>query len=130
MTFAAYARGVPEVITPVHRADELPSESVPPTQGAAPAESLAPVGSTRELATLAWPLILSNLAYTAVGFTDTLYMAMSNARAVGQLIALFTAWQEDQSAPLPRGFAPFKQVFELLRAIRRWVGFPRKSGLG
>ena len=91
MTFAAYARRVPEVITAVNadpvRADTLHQES-------APAESLAPVGSTRELATLAWPLILSNLAYTAVGFTDTLYMGRLGVLEVGAVglasLVLFT----------------------------------------
>ena len=49
---------------------------------AAPAPA-APLGTTRELLTLAWPLILSNLAYTAVGFTDTLYMGRLGVLEVG-----------------------------------------------
>lgn len=55
---------------------------------------LAPQGSTRELATLAWPLVLSNLAYTAVGFTDTLYMGRLGVLEVGAVglasLVLFT----------------------------------------
>ena len=54
----------------------------------------APLGTTRELVTLAWPLILSSLAYTAVGFTDTLYMGRLGVLEVGAVglasIVLFT----------------------------------------
>ncbi len=54
----------------------------------------APSGSTRELITLAWPLVLSNLAYTAVGFTDTLYMGRLGVVEVGAVglasLMLFT----------------------------------------
>ena len=56
--------------------------------------SNAPLGTTRELVTLAWPLILSNLAYTAVGFTDTLYMGRLGVLEVGAVglasLVLFT----------------------------------------
>ena len=59
-----------------------------------PGESNAPLGTTRELMTLAWPLILSNLAYTAVGFTDTLYMGRLGVLEVGAVglasLVLFT----------------------------------------
>ncbi|MFC4456280.1 MATE family efflux transporter [Deinococcus sonorensis] len=54
----------------------------------------APLGTTRELVTLAWPLVLSNLAYTAVGFTDTLYMGRLGVVEVGAVglasLVLFT----------------------------------------
>ncbi|WP_328774757.1 MATE family efflux transporter [Deinococcus aquaedulcis] len=43
----------------------------------------APQGSTRELLRLAGPLMLSNLAYTAVGFTDTLLMGRLGVVEVG-----------------------------------------------
>ncbi|WP_034386160.1 MATE family efflux transporter [Deinococcus sp. YIM 77859] len=42
-----------------------------------------PQGRTRELLRLAWPLMLSNLAYTAVGFTDTLLMGRLGVVEVG-----------------------------------------------
>ncbi|EYB68993.1 MATE efflux family protein [Deinococcus phoenicis] len=42
-----------------------------------------PQGSTRELLRLAWPLMLSNLAYTAVGLTDTLLMGRLGVVEVG-----------------------------------------------
>ena len=45
--------------------------------------SSAPQGSTRELFKLAWPLMFSNLAYTAVGFTDTLIMGRLGVVQVG-----------------------------------------------
>ncbi|MGI8748460.1 MAG: MATE family efflux transporter [Deinococcus sp.] len=56
--------------------------------------SAAPTGRTRELVALAWPLVLSNLAYTAVGFTDTLYMGRLGVVEVGAVglasLVLFT----------------------------------------
>ncbi|MFC4425128.1 MATE family efflux transporter [Deinococcus navajonensis] len=48
-----------------------------------PAPTAAPLGSTRELLRLAGPLMLSNLAYTAVGFTDTLLMGRLGVVEVG-----------------------------------------------
>ncbi|WP_245900785.1 MATE family efflux transporter [Deinococcus yavapaiensis] len=43
----------------------------------------APSGRTRELLTLAGPLMFSNLAYTAVGFTDTLIVGRIGVAEVG-----------------------------------------------
>lgn len=54
-----------------------------PGVSAAPTSPGAPQGSTRELLTLAGPLMLSNLAYTAVGFTDTLLMGRLGVVEVG-----------------------------------------------
>jgi hypothetical protein len=51
---------------------------------------------------------------------ETLYMVMSNARAVDELISLFNRWQADERARFPNGLAPFKDVFRLLRSVRRW----------
>lgn len=51
---------------------------------------------------------------------DTLYMVMSNARAVDELIRLFERWQSDPSEQFARGLNPLRQVFGLLRAVRRW----------
>lgn len=45
--------------------------------------SASPQGTTRELLTLAGPLMLSNLAYTAVGLTDTLLMGRLGVVEVG-----------------------------------------------
>ncbi len=49
-----------------------------------------------------------------------LYMVMSNARALSELIRLFESWKADNSISLPRGLNPLKEVFRLLRGIRRW----------
>jgi hypothetical protein len=51
---------------------------------------------------------------------ETLYMVMSNAEAVAQLIRLFDQWQADPGAPFPRGLAPLKSAFVLIRSVRRW----------
>ncbi|UMB70023.1 S8 family peptidase [Mycobacterium paraterrae] len=52
--------------------------------------------------------------------TDSLYVVMSNADAVAQLLSLFAQWQRDPRGPLPRGLAPLRRVFALLREVRRW----------
>ncbi|WP_229670925.1 MATE family efflux transporter [Deinococcus aquiradiocola] len=62
---------------PQDPAPTFPADPAPETRDAAPA------GTTRELLALAWPLMLSNLAYTAVGFTDTLYMGRLGVLEVG-----------------------------------------------
>ena len=54
------------------------------------------------------------------GVPQSLYMVMSNARAVDELVRLFDLWQQDPSTTFERGLNPLKQVFGLLRAIRRW----------
>lgn len=51
---------------------------------------------------------------------QSLYMAMSNAQAVGDLVRLFELWQRDPSIRFDTGLNPLKQVFDLLPAIRRW----------
>ncbi|MBB5235901.1 MATE family multidrug resistance protein [Deinococcus budaensis] len=55
---------------------------MPGTSPSAPSTT-APQGSTRELLRLAGPLMLSNLAYTGVGFTDTLLMGRLGVLEVG-----------------------------------------------
>ena len=49
-----------------------------------------------------------------------LYMVMTNETALSELIRLFQRWKEDEHVTLDRGLNPFKQVFSLLRNIRRW----------
>ncbi len=51
---------------------------------------------------------------------QSLYMVMSNVEAVSELVRLFGLWQEDPSVTFETGLNPLKQVFELLRAVRRW----------
>ncbi|WP_224770083.1 S8 family peptidase [Mycobacterium simulans] len=50
----------------------------------------------------------------------SLYLVMSNAEAVSQLIRLFERWQADPAMVFGRGLAKFRSAFEQLRAIRRW----------
>ncbi len=54
------------------------------------------------------------------GVPQSLYMVMSNAEAVAELVRLFELWQQDSTVTFARGLNPLKQVFELLRSIRRW----------
>ena len=54
------------------------------------------------------------------GVPQSLYMVMTNAQAVGELVRLFELWRRDQSVKFERGLAPLKDVFGLLRSIRRW----------
>ncbi|MCY4281081.1 MAG: S8 family peptidase [Acidimicrobiaceae bacterium] len=51
---------------------------------------------------------------------QSLYMLMTNAQAVEELVRLFELWQQNQSVKFAQGLAPLKQVFGLLRSIRRW----------
>jgi hypothetical protein len=51
---------------------------------------------------------------------QSLYMVMTNAQAVNELVRLFGLWQGDPSIRFATGLNPLKQVFGLLRSIRRW----------
>ncbi len=57
---------------------------------------------------------------SAKSVPQSLYMVMTNARAVTELLRLFELWQQDPSAKLPWGLGPLKDVFGLLRSVRRW----------
>lgn len=50
----------------------------------------------------------------------SLYLMLSNAKAIGQLLSLFKAWQKDPAAKFARGLGKFKAAFEQLTSIRRW----------
>lgn len=50
----------------------------------------------------------------------SLYLMMSNAKAIDELLRLFKAWQADPSASFPYGLGKFKTAFQQLTAIRRW----------
>jgi hypothetical protein len=52
--------------------------------------------------------------------TDSLYVVMSNSQAVVELLTLFARWQENRDAAMPFGLAPLREVFSLLREVRRW----------
>lgn len=51
---------------------------------------------------------------------DSLYMVMSNAKAIDDLLNLFSQWQENPSEPFEHGLGKFKNAFHMLRSIRRW----------
>jgi hypothetical protein len=57
---------------------------------------------------------------TATAVPETLYMVMSNAQAVTELIRLFDLWRANPAIAFERGRAPLKQAFAMLRAVRRW----------
>lgn len=50
----------------------------------------------------------------------SLYLVMTNARAIDELLRLFAVWQEDPSVSFERGLGKFKLAFQQLTAIRRW----------
>lgn len=61
----------------------------------------------------------------AAGRTDkpvphSLYLMMSNAKAIDELLRLFALWQQDPSVSFERGLGKFKSAFKQLTAIRRW----------
>jgi Subtilase family len=57
-----------------------------------------------------------------------LFMVFSNQTALAQILGLWKSWQEGQE--LPRGFAPWRQVFERLRDVRRWSAADRIAETG
>ena len=64
--------------------------------------------------------VIKNGQRTADLVAETLYMVMSNARAVTELISLFERWQADPTERFATGLNPLRNVFGQLRAIRRW----------
>jgi len=54
------------------------------------------------------------------GVPQSLYMVMTNAQAVTELVRLFELWQQDPKVKFATGLNPLKDVFGLLRGIRRW----------
>lgn len=61
----------------------------------------------------------------------SLYLVMSNATAVAQLVNLFQQWQDDPNITFAHGLGRFKAAFSQLRDIRRWsaVDRIRETGL-
>jgi hypothetical protein len=52
--------------------------------------------------------------------SHSLYLVMSNAQAVDELLRLFALWQRDPTASFEHGLGKFKDAFQQLTAIRRW----------
>ncbi len=69
-------------------------------------------------------------AAAATSVPESLYVVMSNARAVTELVRLFERWRTDPAAPFARGLAPLKNAFAQLRAIRRWGPIDRVRDTG
>lgn len=51
---------------------------------------------------------------------ESLYMVMTNAQAVAEIVRLFELWQDNPDIKFDQGLNSLKQVFSLLRAVRRW----------
>lgn len=49
-----------------------------------------------------------------------LYLILANQQALEQLLSLWKAFKEKPEESLSRGFAPIRQVFTHLHAVRRW----------
>jgi hypothetical protein len=60
----------------------------------------------------------------------SLYLVMSNAAAVAQLVNLFQQWQDDPDMTFAHGLGRFKAAFSQLRAIRRWSAIDRVRETG
>ena len=54
------------------------------------------------------------------------YLLVSDARALGQLLSLWTIWLE--AGELPTGFTPWRNVFDCLRDLRPWGPSDRVQG--
>lgn len=50
----------------------------------------------------------------------SLYLVMSNAKAIDQMLSLFKRWQKDPKTTFERGLNKFKNVFAQLVDLRRW----------
>lgn len=50
----------------------------------------------------------------------SLYLVMSNVKAIDQLLSLFKRWQEDPKTTFEHGLGKFKDVFAQLVDLRRW----------
>lgn len=51
---------------------------------------------------------------------ESLYVVLSNSKAVDELVRLFGEWKRNPKITLKTGLNPFKRVFAQLRALRRW----------
>jgi hypothetical protein len=60
----------------------------------------------------------------------SLYLVMSNATAVAQLVSLFQHWQQNPQMQFERGLGRFKTAFAQLRDIRRWGAADRVRETG
>lgn len=61
-----------------------------------------------------------DMGRTDKSVSHSLYLMMSNAKAIDELLRLFSSWQADPSAKFAHGLGKFKNAFAQLTAIRRW----------
>lgn len=59
-----------------------------------------------------------------------LYALMSNQQALDQLLVLWREWTQNPTRRAKHGFGPFKQLFALMRDIRRWGPQDRIAATG
>lgn len=52
--------------------------------------------------------------------SHSLYLVMSNAKAIDELLRLFALWQAKPTASFEHGLGKFKSAFQQLASIRRW----------
>ena len=52
--------------------------------------------------------------------TQTLYLVMTNSRAIDEMVRLFELYQNDRKMKFERGLAPLRNIFDELHTIRRW----------
>lgn len=57
-----------------------------------------------------------------------LYLTMTNQQALKEMLSLWRIWESDK--PLPRGYAPWKHVFNQLKDVRFWNAQDRVEGTG
>jgi Subtilase family len=57
---------------------------------------------------------------TNAAVPHSLYLVMSNVKAVNELLRLFALWKQNPSMKFERGLGKFKAAFGQLAAIRRW----------
>jgi subtilase family protein len=60
----------------------------------------------------------------------TLFLVMTDRRAVEQVLSLWNRFQADQNYEFPRGLTPWRELFRNLRAVRLWGPEDRLAGTG
>ncbi|NQV34706.1 MAG: S8 family peptidase [Phycisphaeraceae bacterium] len=59
-------------------------------------------------------------ASPAKDLNGRLYLVMTNQRALDEMLSLWRRYQADHAMPFERGLTKFRDVFLLLKSIRRW----------
>lgn len=65
-------------------------------------------------------MVESKSGRTGKPVQHSLYLMMSNTKAIDQLLSLFKTWQKEPTKKFARGLGRFKTAFEQLVSIRRW----------